>query len=274
MSAALSTVAQQAQLSCRALEVSIPGRTLVRNLDLTFERGGVTAILGRNGSGKTLSLHTLAGLRSAQAGEIRLNSLALDRCARRDKARMIGILTQTNEDAFPTTVLEAVLVGRHPHLGFWEWESDHDRTIARAALAAVQLEGFEHRDVSTLSGGERRRVALAALLAQAPGIYLLDEPTNHLDPHHQIEVLELMRDKAASGLTVLMTLHDATLAARFSDYVLLLFGNGEWLYGKTAEVLTPTSMAALYGLPVREVGWEGGRTFVMGVDAPGDRMTR
>lgn len=266
MSVAISSahLPLSARLSCFGIEVSVRSRLLVRNLDLAFEQGSVTAILGRNGSGKTLSLHTLAGLREPQAGEVRLDEIAIHRCARRDKARTIGILTQTNEDPFPTTVLEAVLIGRHPHLGFWEWESDEDRAIARTALAAVQLEGFEQRDVSTLSGGERRRVALATLLAQDPSIYLLDEPTNHLDPHHQIDVLQLMRNKAASGRTVLMTLHDAALAARFSDHVLLLFGNGEWHHGKTAEALTPASIAALYGLPVREIGWDGGRTFVMG----------
>lgn len=266
MSAARSvTIAtEQARLCCAGVEVSVRDRVLVRDLDVTFETGRVTAILGRNGSGKTLTLHTLAGLRSAQAGEVRLDHTAIERWARRDKARTIGILTQTNEDTFPTTVLEAVLVGRHPHLGFWDWESETDCTIARTALATVQLEAFEKRDVSTLSGGERRRVALAALLAQDPHIYLLDEPTNHLDPHHQIDTLQLMRDKAASGRTVVMTLHDAALAARFSDHVLLLFGNGEWLYGRTAEVLTAAAISQLYGLPVRELGWDGGRTFVLG----------
>lgn len=264
MSAALLPHATTARLSCHGLEVAIGGRVLVSNLSAEFEPGSVTAILGRNGSGKTLSLHTFAHLRAPQRGEVRLNGVSLDRYARRDKARAIGILTQTHEDTFPTTVLEAVLVGRHPHLGFWEWESQTDREIARATLQTVQMDGFEQRDVTTLSGGERRRVALAALLAQDPSIYMLDEPTNHLDPHHQLDVLQLLRDKATEGRTVLMTLHDPTLAARYSDHALLLFGNGKWVYGKTAEALTPTTMSELYGLPVREIGWEGGRTFVMG----------
>lgn len=260
----LPTEARTARLSCAGVDVAVAGRVLVRGLDIAFESGCVTAILGRNGAGKTLSLHTLAGLRPPHAGDVSLNGAPLAQQARRERARMLGLLTQTTEDAFPSTVLEAVLVGRHPHLGFWEWESDEDRAIARAALEAVQLADLEDRDVATLSGGERRRVALAALLAQDPDIYLLDEPTNHLDPHHQIDLLQLMRKKAASGRTIVMTLHDATLAARFADHVLLLFGDGEWLYGKTAEVLMQTAMEKLYGLPVREVNWDGGRTFVMG----------
>ncbi len=253
-----------ARLSCANVDVAVAARMLVRSLDVVFEPSQVTAILGRNGSGKTLSLHTLAGLRPPHAGEVLLNGGRLAQQTRRERARALGLLTQTTEDAFPSTVLEAVLVGRHPHLGFWEWEGDEDRALARATLDAVQLAGLEDRDVSTLSGGERRRVALAALLTQDPDIYLLDEPTNHLDPHHQIDLLQLMRKKAASGRTIIMTLHDATLAARFADRVLLLFGDGEWLYGETGEVLTQTAMEKLYGLPVREVSWDGGRTFVMG----------
>ncbi len=261
---AAPTNVRGSRLACAALNVAVAGRVLVERLDVAFDPGQVTAILGRNGSGKTLSMHTLAGLRPPQSGEVRIDDVPLTERLRRERACALGLLTQTTEDAFPSTVLEAALVGRHPHLGFWEWESDEDRAIARAALETVQLAALEERDVTTLSGGERRRVALAALLTQDPDIYLLDEPTNHLDPHHQIDLLHLMRAKAESGRTIVMTLHDATLAARFADRVLLLFGNGEWAYGNTSEALTPASMEKLYGLPVREVSWDGGRTFVMG----------
>jgi len=121
---------------------------------------------------------------------------------------------------------------------------------------------FELREVSTLSGGERRRVAIATLLAQDPNILLLDEPINHLDPHHQIEVLRLLRAKAVSGRTVLMSLHDAGLAARFADYALLLFGNGTWMHGTVDEVLTEETISRLYGMRVHQITWADGRTFV------------
>jgi iron complex transport system ATP-binding protein len=251
-------------LACSSLDIRVADRELVRNLTLEFPAASVTAILGRNGPGKTLTLHTLAGLREPQRGEVLLGGRSLTAWARRDRARALGLLTQTTEDSFPSSVLEAVLVGRHPHIGFWDWEDEGDQQLAREALAAVDLAGVETRDVVTLSGGERRRVALAALLTQNPDIYLLDEPTNHLDPHHQIDSLTLLQAKAREGHTIAMTLHDATLAARFADQVLMLFGDGEWVYGPTREVLTESTMARLYGLPVQEVTWPGGRTFVMG----------
>lgn len=251
-------------LGCSGLEVCVADRVLVHDLRVRFRTGAVTAILGRNGAGKTLTLHTLAGVREPTKGEVRLNDQPLTAWSRRDRARAIGLLTQTTEDTFPSTALEAVLVGRHPHIGFWEWEGDADRRIALDALQNVQLQGLEHRDVGTLSGGERRRVALAALLTQDPDIYLLDEPTNHLDPHHQLDMFALMRSKANAGHTIVATLHDAALAARYADDALLLFGNGEWLHGPASEVLNEQTMSRLYGLSVREVRWDSGRTFVMG----------
>ncbi|HEV8334333.1 MAG TPA: ABC transporter ATP-binding protein [Steroidobacteraceae bacterium] len=249
-------------LACAQLNVEVAGRALVRELELSIAGGSVTAVLGCNGAGKTLTLHTLAGLRAPAHGSVTLEGELLASWPRRALARKLGLLTQTTEDPFPSTVLDSVLVGRHPHIDFWRWESDADRAIARTALAAVALEELAERDVDTLSGGERRRVALAALLAQNPAVFLLDEPINHLDPHHQIDVLKLLREKAQAGCTVVMSLHDAGLAARFSDYALLLFGNGEWLSGATTAVLTPETMTKLYGVAVREISWAGGRTFV------------
>lgn len=261
---ALPKVAPASSLACTQLTVQVAQRTLVRDLELTIASGTVTAVLGRNGAGKTLTMHTLAGLRAPARGIATLDGEALASWPRRALALKLGLLTQTTEDPFPSTVLDSVLVGRHPHIDFWRWESDADRAIARAALAAVALDDLAERDIDTLSGGERRRVALATLLAQDPDVLLLDEPINHLDPHHQLDVLKLLRDRARDARSVVMTLHDAGLAARFSDHALLLFGDGEWLSGPTSEVLTPQTMTKLYGVAVREIAWAGGRTFVAG----------
>jgi iron complex transport system ATP-binding protein len=255
-----------ALLRCENLDVQVAARRLVEKLSFTVQRGSVTCMLGCNGAGKTLTLHTLAGLRVPAAGEICIEDKPLQQWPRRELARRVGLLTQTSEDAFPSSVIETALVGRHPHIGFWQWENAVDRSIASDALAAVRLEGFQSRDIATLSGGERRRVAIAAVLTQNPDLLLLDEPVNHLDPHHQIEVLRLMRAKADAGHGVLMSLHDAGLAARFADQALLLFSNGEWLCGPSAEVLTEATMSRLYGMPVMQLSWthedQRGRTFV------------
>ncbi|HEV2227522.1 MAG TPA: ABC transporter ATP-binding protein [Steroidobacteraceae bacterium] len=259
---ALAHPAAAARLAARALGVQAGVRELVRGLSVEFAPGEVVAILGRNGSGKTLTLHTLAGLRTPAAGEVMLDGVPLAELARRAVALRLGLLPQDLEDAFVTTAMETVLIGRHPHLALWQWETAEDERLAREALAAVDLDDFAARRTDTLSGGEQRRVAVAALLAQQPAIFLLDEPTNHLDPHHQLVVLGLFRELARSGRTVITTLHDPTLAARFADRVLLLHGDGRWRLGAVHEALTATTLSELYLAPMMELEQHGRRVFV------------
>lgn len=236
-------------------------RQLVEELTATFAPREFTAILGRNGSGKTLTLHTLAGLRPAAHGGVTLDGEPLAAVPRRRIARRIGVLLQDPEESFTTTALESVLVGRHPHLAPWQWEGREDERIARAALLQVDLTDFADRRTDTLSGGEARRVAIAGLLAQEPDVYLVDEPTNHLDPHHQLAVLALLRNLASRGASIIASLHDPTLAARFADRVLLLFGDGAWRLGPAAEILTAGSLSELYSTPIVELAASGRRVF-------------
>ena len=222
------------------------------------------AVLGRNGAGKSSLLHVLAGLRAPTDGAVRWRGRSIDQWPRRDLARNVGFLAQSSEDPFPGSVLETALVGRHPHIGFWQWESAIDVEVARRSLEAVDLAGFEQREVETLSGGERRRLAIATTLTQQPLVYVLDEPVQQLDPLHQLEVLRLFRARADAGACVIMSLHDPGIAAFYADESLLLFGDGRWLKGATGDVLGEESIGELYGVAVRELRWDGGRTFVPG----------
>jgi iron complex transport system ATP-binding protein len=249
-------------LAARSLGIKAGTRQLVSELSVEFRAGELTAVLGRNGCGKTLTLHTLAGLRRPQQGVVRLDGTPLDRMRRRAVAQRLGVLTQDLEESFTTTALESVLIGRHPHLATWQWETAEDERLARDALARVSMTDFATRTTDGLSGGERRRVAIASLLAQAPQVFLLDEPTNHLDPHHQIAVLELFREQANAGRTVIATLHDPTLAARYADRVILLFGDGRWVEGTTSDVLTSAALSELYATPIVEIVAPNRRVFV------------
>ena len=249
-------------LSAAAVSVRAGVRELVRELSVQFAPGEVVAILGRNGAGKTLTLHTLAGLRAPAAGTVSLDGTAIARLQRRAVALRLGLLPQDLEDAFVSTAIETVLIGRHPHLALWQWESAEDERLAREALRTVDMEEFATRRTDTLSGGEQRRVAVAALLAQQPAIFLLDEPTNHLDPHHQLAILGLFRGLSDSGHTVITTLHDPTLAARFADRVVLLHGDGRWVLGPVGTTLSAASLSELYLAPMIELGEGGRRVFV------------
>jgi iron complex transport system ATP-binding protein len=134
-------------------------------------------------------------------------------------------------------VLETALIGRHPHLPFWQWEDASDFATARAALAAVGLDSLTERPVDSLSGGERRRLDIATLITQDTAVCLLDEPTNHLDPRHRHDMLALFRARAVAGGLVIAALHAAT-------------------------ILSDANLSELYDVPVGELAWRGQRVFV------------
>jgi iron complex transport system ATP-binding protein len=211
-------------LSTQALHVSIGTTTVCRDLELKINSGDRWCVLGRNGSGKTTLLHTLAGLRTPDSGTISAGSRALHKLPRKTVAQQIGLLFQDHADAFPASVLETVLTD------------------------------MELRMVNTLSGGERRRFGIACLLTQDPQLLLLDEPTNHLDIHHQIRMLELMKQQVTnSRKALLLVIHDINLAVRYCNRFLLLFGEGESLQGNAEAVLTRDNLERLYQHPLQAI---------------------
>lgn len=250
-------------LTTRGLRVGIADRTFCRDLELRLQAGESLAILGRNGAGKSTLLSVLAGLREAQAGEVLIDGATYARLGARRSARVRGWLPQSRSEAFSSTVLETALVGRHPHLARWDWESEGDARKARQALAAVGLAELAQRDVQTLSGGERQRLAIATLLTQAPRLYLLDEPLAHLDLNHQIATLELFAALSRERqIASVMVLHEPGLAARFCSRALLLFDDGTTQQGSCDEVISTASLSRLYGYPLREVGDGAQRWFM------------
>ena len=262
-----TTVINTPLLYIKKLRVEINGKTVCQQLDVTINARQRWGLLGINGVGKTTLLHTLAGLRAPAQGEIRLGDELLGTLPHRTIAQKIGVLLQADNDAFPGTVMETVLSGRHPWLGQWQWEGENDRRLALAALHDVALTGFEQRQINTLSGGERRRLALATLFTQNPQLFLLDEPTNHLDPHHQISLLNLLNQRVTETThqrASLMILHDINLATRFCDHLILLFGKGEVLCGAAKDILNTETLTRLYGHPVIAVEGPNGSVYLPG----------
>jgi iron complex transport system ATP-binding protein len=250
-------------LATHALHAVIGTTTVCNDLSFTINSGERWCVLGRNGTGKTTLLHTLAGLRPPASGDITLNTRPLTQVSRKSVARHIGLLFQDHADAFPASVLETVLTGRHPWLGPLQWESSQDLVIARDALQAVDLCDMEERIVSTLSGGERRRAGIACLLAQDPQLLLLDEPTNHLDIHHQVSMLDLLQEHVAQdGKALLLVMHDLNLAVRYCNRFLLLFGDGETVQGTAESALTQTNLERLYQHPLQAVAGPQGTVWL------------
>lgn len=244
--------ALNALFSVRNTSLTVGSVYVCEHLDFEVYPGEMVAILGRNGVGKSTLLSALAGLpRGDVQGEIFLGGESYDALGHKAAACWRGVLTQKQQDQFTSSVLETVMTGRHPHLGRWSWESAEDKAIALASLQQVGMADFATRDVMTLSGGERQRVALATILVQTPTLYFMDEPLTHLDLNHQIELLNLMRNKARNEhVSCMMVLHEPGLAHRYCDSALLLFGDGEWQYGSVDSVLTVDNLSRLYGYPL------------------------
>jgi len=236
-----------ALLETAQLRVEVPHRVLIDGFDCAIRAGEFVALLGGNGTGKSLLLRTLAGLRAPASGSVRLEGRDIQSHTRREIAKRLGFLPQ-DPDAAPQGLLtETVALGRFAHLGLWEMVDDRDSKRVVQALTDVGLESLAHRELGTLSGGEQRRAAVARLLVQAPSIYLLDEPTNHLDPAQQLGILERLRLLARSGAAVIASLHEPNLALRFADRVWLLSGKGDAELVDCASLDTG-HLAGLYGL--------------------------
>ena len=239
-------------------------RTLLENLNLDIAPGQSWLVLGENGSGKSTLLATLVGWLKPAHGHLALFGKPVAEWPARERARIMAWLPQGDETPFPVSVLEKVLTGREPHLSRWDWEDADDLALAHTQLARLDLAGFAHRDLTTLSGGERRRVALATTLTQDADLLLLDEPLSQLDLRHQQQALQVLREESARGKTLITVGHDPNHARAFASHVLLLFGDGRWLAGPVGEVLTVEHLSALYHHPVRALADADGVWFVPG----------
>ncbi len=249
-------------LACQGLAARIAGQDVVRGLDVRFGGGEFWGMLGANGIGKTTLLRHLAGLSPSATGHVLLGDRALNDWPRRRLARQLGMLQQHTAYVFDASVLQVALTGRHPHLGRWRREGPEDLAGARAALEQVDLDRLEARSVTSLSGGEARRLAFAALLVQAPQVMLLDEPTNHLDFRHQVRIMRTVGDHVyRDGRAAIAALHDVNLAATYCSHVLLLYGDGDWEAGSASELLTAERLERLYQCPVTSVDTAEGRRF-------------
>ncbi|MDR2017102.1 MAG: ABC transporter ATP-binding protein [Burkholderiales bacterium] len=252
-------------LQVRELTVKCGARVLCEALSFKAQPGDCWVIVGPNGAGKSTLLLTLAGLLPFENGKsghssIEWHGAPLSSLNTHQRACYRAFLAPQQSDVFSTTVFDAVLAGRHPHLAAWQWEGAADVASAEAALANLKLESLAARDVRTLSTGERQRVALAALLAQEPSLYLLDEPASHLDPAQQTEALDTVLAHARKhNAAVVMVLHELHLATRYADHVILLgdeCAQGKVQTGSAAEMLTAERLSALFSAPM--VALEGG----------------
>jgi iron complex transport system ATP-binding protein len=238
-------------LSAERATYAVQRKPLVRDVDLAFEAGTFTAIVGPNGSGKTTLLRLLAGIRPPSAGRVLLDGVEIGRVPRADVACRLSFVPQNTWTEFDITVFDAVAMGRLPQLGAWRSLQRADFDAVHAAIERVDLAGLEQRTLPTLSGGERQRVFIARALAQGSAILVLDEPTSSLDVGHQLELMEVLADLHSEGRTIVAAMHDLHLVWDAFPRSVLLDGGRVAADGATRDVLTGAAAHAAFHVTLR-----------------------
>lgn len=234
------------------------GADVVRGVSLTAEAGTVTTLIGPNGCGKSTLLGTVARLLEPRQGAVTLDDVDLHTLAPREAARRVALLPQHPSAPTGLTVGELVARGRHPYRGRFRGESAEDRAAVARAMERTETTELALRRLETLSGGQRQRVWLAMALAQDTPVMLLDEPTTFLDPAHAVSMLQLVRELARDGKTVIMVLHDLTLAGMYSDRLVVMRDGVVLAAGASSQAVTPEVLAEAYGL--RAEVWDDPRS--------------
>jgi iron complex transport system ATP-binding protein len=240
-----------ALLEIRGLRVAYGDRLVLRGIDLEVEAGEFVGLVGPNGCGKTTLLRAITRVLPWQGGDVRLDGQSAAGLPARALARLVAVVPQNPLLPVGYSAAEVVLMGRTPHLGFFDQEGPDDLRIAREALEQVGAAHLAGRRVDELSGGERQNVVLARALAQQAPVLLLDEPTANLDIGHQIRVAGIMTGLAhEDGLAVVAAIHDLTLASLHCDRLALMHDGLIVANGAPAEVLTSANIRLAYGAGV------------------------
>lgn len=237
-------------LRCQGLRLAHGSHTVLDGIDLELRPGAVTLLAGRNGSGKSTLLRILCGLVAPQHGMVALDARPIGAIPSRERARRLGLVPQQVDCPFEFTGRELVELGRHPHRGAFSAPSAADHRAVDEAIAAVDAASFADRPVTTLSGGELRRIAIARALATEASILLLDEPTANLDAEHALQLVTLLTGLAARGVTLLVASHDLNLLGPCASELLLLHEGRIAHRGTPEQVLTEAAVEQVFGVRI------------------------
>ena len=235
-------------LEIRNLSAGYPGNPVLKEISLTFPTGTVTVVAGPNGCGKSTLLKAMAGILPA-SGEILLNGENLCGLPGRLRARKLAFLPQ-NRRVPEITAGRLVLHGRFPYLTYPRQYRKTDYAAAEAAMEALRISHLAHRDLRSLSGGQQQKVYIAMALAQDTDAVLLDEPTAFLDISHQLQLMELAKSLAAKGKTVVLVLHDLTLALEHADSLVILKNGAVRTVGTAEEIVRSGCLREVFGVDV------------------------
>jgi iron complex transport system ATP-binding protein len=233
------------KLEVRDVSVAIGGTPILHDVSLEVGRGEFVGLIGPNGSGKSTLLRTIYRSVRPTSGTVLLGDKDVWSISARAAARSTAAVLQNSPTPPGLTVWEVAALGRTPHKGMFDRETETDHRIVTNALERAGMLGHTDRIYGSLSGGERQRVLLARALAQQPELLVLDEPTNHLDIRARFELLDLVH---TVGVTTLAVLHDLDLAARSCDRLVVLDAGRVVAAGPVLDALTPEVLSTVFGV--------------------------
>ena len=238
-------------ITIKNLKVTLDNEQILHNISAIFPENKVTTIIGRNGCGKTTLLRAIAGLNKAE-GEILWKDTDLKAISVKDHAKIVAFLPQSREVP-SVSVRSLVSHGRFPYLEFPRKLRKADREIVNNAMEMAGVSQFAERNLTTLSGGQRQKVYIAMVLCQDTPVVLLDEPATYLDISQQLEVLQMAKNIAQMGKTVIMVHHDIPQAVKYSDNVVLM-DRGEIIYqGEGINMVKKNLVDRVFGVKTRLV---------------------
>ena len=223
-------------------------KEILRDVSFQVLPGEMVGLIGPNGSGKSTIIRALTRLISPYEGRILLDGEDIVNIPRHELARLLGVVPQMPLLPSAFTAFEVVLMGRNPHLGLFQYESQIEMAIAWRAMERTMTRHLATRRVGELSGGEIQCLLIARVLTQETRAILLDEPTANLDIGRQIEILNLIKNLSLENkLAVLAALHDLNLAAQYCDRLVLINNGRVHDQGTPSEVITPRNIKEVYG---------------------------
>ncbi|MFZ5975516.1 MAG: heme ABC transporter ATP-binding protein [Bacillota bacterium] len=242
-----------ALIEINALSFAYNGKDVLSDISLSMQEGTVTGIIGPNGSGKSTLLRLIGGALSPKSGSISVGGKDVRKFSPKELARTMALVPQHSQLDFDFTVMDVVLMGRHPWLGRFRSETADDMAIAHASMAHSGIGHLADRPVTRLSGGEWQRVIIARAFAQKTPLLILDEPVSSLDIRHQLDVMELVRASAdRTGTTAVCVLHDLNLALHYCDSIALLDNGRLRAYGPP-EAMLGDVVDEVYGVKLMQV---------------------
>ncbi len=231
------------QINANNLRLSISTKSILHDINFTLKKGEVLGVIGPNGAGKTSLLRCLHGENSHFIGDLKLKNKAICDYNRRELACCVAVVSQHQSSSFNLSVLNIVKMGLVPHKTLFEADTGADQLAIKKALYVVGLSGYEARLFESLSGGEQQRTYIARALVQQADILVMDEPSNHLDVYYQHQILSLIKNL---GLSVVVSMHDLNLAARYCDSLLLLNKGQQVCHDRVAKVLVPSILEPVF----------------------------